>query len=144
MGREVGVENREQLALRDLQGIVDVSRLGMLVVGAADITNFPLRTQIAEPVAPAVVQHPDFEAGIVEGLCRDDSPLDELAALVVRGEEDVHGRQALGGKSAQPFLVAVGLARSVRVAAENHQGECHVHEDQDLDRQRTEKERSAP
>ena len=43
MGSEVGVEDREQFALRELQSVVDVARLGVLVVGPADIAHLPLR-----------------------------------------------------------------------------------------------------
>ena len=61
-----------------------------------DVAGAVLLAKIAQPIAVAVVQHPNFEARIVQRECGDDRPLDNVEAFVERADEDVHGRQLIG------------------------------------------------
>src|SRR5215472_18961472 len=75
-----------------LQGMIDVACLGVRIVAARDVSHACCSCEVAELVAPPVVQDEDlqFFCGIVQGERRQHRGSYYTQRLVVSGNEDVH------------------------------------------------------
>ena len=58
LGNMVGVEHEEQLGIDHAEGVVDVARLGVTIVGAGDIAGTGPLGQRAHEVPTTIVEHP--------------------------------------------------------------------------------------
>ena len=85
---EVGVEDREELALGDGQRVVDVAGLRAVAAQAPQVAGPELRREVADLVRAAVVEHP----GEVLAPHRDrrgDGAPDDVQGFAVHGDEHV-------------------------------------------------------
>ena len=94
----VGVEDRDQLAVREGQRVVQVAGLGMAVVGPGQIPALEAPGQLLDLRAPAVVEHVDLLARVVDGEGADHRSLEDVEGLVVGGDEHVHGGLRAGDR----------------------------------------------
>ena len=78
----------------------------MQVIGTTQVSNAHVFAKCTQPLALAVVQHPNGFAGIVNRVRTDDGFLKDVQRLVVGWDEDVHVRQWTG------HAVAIGLITS--------------------------------
>jgi hypothetical protein len=99
-----------------LDGVIDVAGLGMGIVGTGEVVTASLGAEIGEPVAPAVVEHPNPEIRIVHTHGADDGALQDGPVFVVGADQDVDERPRLQ----KPRHVGVDGGRS-RGAARQHQ-----------------------
>ena len=135
---EVGVEDRYELRrIGELghfaQGVVDVARLGVGVVGARDIAATQPLAQSPEPRPAAVVEHPDAVIGVIHAGGADDGALEDAFFLVVRTNEEID--QRLLRQRAKPWRVAVGFRRPVARARQEDQRQRRRDEPARLDQQ---------
>ena len=98
LGNEVGVQDQNERSAGDRKGVVDVTRLGTLVIGPRQVADLVTLRPLTEPVAPTVVQHPDIEVRPVNRLGAQDGPFQHLERFIVSWDEDVHGGKGFGGK----------------------------------------------
>ena len=94
---EVGVENGDEFGRiwkrrEEPERVVDIAGLGVPVVGPGHVSTAKPSTQIFEPIAPAVVEHPDAEIRIVDRHCADDRPFENRPLFVVRADQDIDER----------------------------------------------------
>ena len=94
---EVGVKNCDEVRrLRQFadmsERVVDVTSLGMLVVGPREIAATELLREASQPKATSVVEHPDAVVAILHSGRADDGSLQDRFVLVVGANEDVDQR----------------------------------------------------
>ncbi|MCY1211993.1 hypothetical protein D9M72_237180 [compost metagenome] len=123
--REVGVEHEDERrvghARGQAQAVVEVAGLGVAVVGPPRVMHAAALAVRAQPVAPRVVEHPDVQPRVVDGLRGDDGFLEHGQLFVVGADEDIDGRHLLATRMAfaQRGLAPVGL-RAVVAAPHEH------------------------
>ena len=122
-GDVVAVEDHDVLAARDGHRVVDVARLGMIVLFALDVARTCGLRKGLDEVAAAVVEHIDVElvGGPVHVERGVDRRLDDVERLVVGRDEDVDVGPdgAVGGQRGR---LAVEHPADLEVA-EHHHGE---------------------
>ena len=129
---EVGIEDRDELTVGQLKGMVDVAGFGVAVVGAPEIAHALAGAELLQPIAPAVVQHPDARIGIVDALGADDRALEDLQILVVGGNKHVDRRQLARRRAAQARGVIIRLVAAIGPARHHQKAEEIVEDKQQL------------
>ena len=98
----VAVEDHDEFAVRDPEGVIDVPGLGVVVLFALDVANAHGFGEFAEGVAASVVEQVNLKLfrGPVEIERRKDGGLDDFERLVVGRDEDVDRGpdRAVGGE----------------------------------------------
>lgn len=108
-GDEVGVEDHEELALGDRQGVVDVAGLRPVVGQPAHVAALEFSGQVAHVVGVAVVQQPRLVRA-ADAERRLGRPPDHLHRFAVHRDQHVDG----GGSAVQVERVGRrGLGRGV-------------------------------
>jgi hypothetical protein len=137
LGHEVGIEDGDEIGAlrqcRDMaQSIVDVARLGVLVIAARDVaTTLPL-AEFLEPLAAAVVADPQSIVRIVDPERTDNRAIEDHLVLVVGADEYVD--EGRFGKGFEPGHIAVGFGRPVPRAREEKERKRHADHGQEFDR----------
>jgi hypothetical protein len=80
--------------------MVDIAGFGVPVVGTPEIAHTLSGTELLQPIAATVVEHPDTGIGVVDALGADYRALEDLQVLVVGGNENVHRRQLASRRAA--------------------------------------------
>lgn len=90
----VTVENRDELAFRILQRIVDITGLGMFVAGTRDVMYADIFRELAKLFATTVIKDPDIELILrpVDTLRSLDGIFHHAEIFVVGRHEDIHRR----------------------------------------------------
>src|SRR5690606_1245698 len=118
----VAVEDADQLAFRELQGVVQIAGLRVLVVSPRDVAHTDRGRERTELRAAPVVEEVDFElvARIVEIGCREHRVAHDVEAFVVCRDIDVDGRPkayVLG----QGYGLALERPRRLKVAQHEYE-----------------------
>ena len=117
----VAVEDHDEFAVRDPEGVIDVPGLGVVVLFALDVANAHRLGEFAEGVAASVVEEINLEffRGPVEVQGRKDGGLDDFERLVVGRDEDVDRGpdRAVGGER---IGLAVQDPADLEVAEDRH------------------------
>lgn len=85
----VGVEDQQQLAVQDLEGVVDVPGLGMAVVGARQVAGAGVLGQTPDGLTTTVVEHPG-DVGVGDTCATQERGLQHVETLVVRADDHIH------------------------------------------------------
>src|SRR6266567_8339547 len=89
----IGIENRNQLAAREPQGMVDVAGLGMLIVAARDIPGSYAGSKLAKLLSSSIIQYKDSDLvrGIVHRERSYDSWPHHAQRLIVGRNKNIDG-----------------------------------------------------
>ena len=123
MGNEVGIENGDEIRRMRIGGehaqrVVDIAGLGAEIVGAAQIAHPLALTEVAQPVAPSVVEDEHVAVRMMARLRPDDRSLEHVALLVKGCDQDRHFRRI----RLPPGQIAIGLLRTRAGPAEDGEG----------------------
>ncbi|MNF75817.1 hypothetical protein D3C84_579010 [compost metagenome] len=135
---KVGVEHQDVRRIAEgrrlAQTVVQVARLGVGIVGAPRVLHAHFGAVVAQPVAPGVVEHPDGEVRVVDGLGGNNGFFEDFQALVVGGDEDIHRRHRVA-LLAQAAFAGIGRFVVIRATEHHDDGKQRVTDRQHLEEQ---------
>lgn len=99
IGHEVRIEDRDELAVGNLQAMIQIAGLSVQIVRPRDIDGALFSAVFLEPGPPLVVKNVNLELviGIIERERSDDAPFKHVDRLVIGWNKDIDGRPLVRG-----------------------------------------------
>ena len=95
-GYMIRVEDRYQLAVGLLKGVVQIAGFGAAVVGSRDVIRPEIPAQLLDFRPAAVIQHVHALSRIVDGERTNHRAAEDIDRLIVRRNKHVDGREGVG------------------------------------------------